>query len=181
MNLKIIKGNAVQALLDGDIKILAHGVNCSNGFGSGIAKAIATALPQVKTAYHHKYNTEGWNLSEIQKVDTTEGLVLNCATQKEYGFKKDIPYAEMWAVEHILVHACRIARSTKQAIGFPLIGAGLGGLDPIEVYSLMNHVFNKQDYNLDARLYLIDNNICNNFKKRGFINEEDVDCYSTVV
>lgn len=180
MSLKIIKADAVSALLNGEINMLAHGVNCSNGFGSGIAKAIAASFPVAKHMYHNKFDSEGWNLTEVQEVAVgDQRMVFNCATQKTYGRDKNVVYAELYAVRHILNHVRRIAESLNQPIGFPLIGAGLGGLNPLDVFDIMRSIFNKEDYNVDATLYLMDSEIYNDFKKRGFLNEEDD--YSTVV
>ena len=39
-----------------ELKYIAHGVNCQNVMGSGVAKALYTKFPEVKERYHEFCN-----------------------------------------------------------------------------------------------------------------------------
>jgi O-acetyl-ADP-ribose deacetylase (regulator of RNase III) len=121
--IQYIKGNLFANT--NDRKIIAHGVNCRGGFGSGIAGQIAQIYPMVRMAYLSKYNHEGWELGEIQVVPVNGRVIVNLATQDTYGrngvhvnyeacfeaFKKLFRYAEMHTAD----------------ISMPKISSGLAG------------------------------------------------------
>ena len=109
--------------------LIAHGVNCQNRMGAGVARALYTKWPNVKTEYHgFEYN----DLGNVQFVGVEPGLVVaNCFTQVYYGRKTGVRYANPEAVYECLVrvaeHACITLKVDEVFI--PRIGCGLGGLD----------------------------------------------------
>src|SRR5690554_1834390 len=56
-NIKFVKGNAVDALLSGEIDFLLNQVNCQNKYASGIANEIGEKIPEAKKAYHDLFNS----------------------------------------------------------------------------------------------------------------------------
>ena len=107
--------------------IIAHGVNCQNVMGSGVAKAIYTKWPVVKDRYHARSHQL---LGDTQVVMTwNRGIaVINCWTQLTYG--KVGVHASLHAVDHCMRICCEWALAREfRAIHVPKIGCGLGGLD----------------------------------------------------
>lgn len=107
--------------------LIAHGVNCQNAMGSGVAKALFTKWPKVKSEYHK------WGsmvLGEAQFVEVeTELIIANCFTQDRYG-RDGRRYANASAIACALGKAARYALEREMnEIHIPKIGCGLGGLD----------------------------------------------------
>lgn len=132
---KYIKGN----LLDTELKYIAHGVNCQNKMGSGVAKAIYEKYPEVKEEYHKycdivkRYGL----LGRCQKVYVENGTkrILNLFTQEYYGYdgKKYINYNAISNIFKNLTEEMNIGK-----IAIPKIGAGLAGGDWNIIEALIN-------------------------------------------
>ena len=109
--------------------LIAHGVNCQDRMGAGVAKALFTKWPLVKSAYH----AFGYvDLGNVQFITVEPGLIVaNCFTQQHYGRKPGVQYADPEAVSECLVrvaeHAC--IELNVNEVFIPRIGCGLGGLD----------------------------------------------------
>ena len=71
--------------------VIMHQVNCQNVMGAGVAKALYTKYPKVKTAFHQmaekdSYNTPKKRLGLVQPVTITpELIVLNSYSQLYFG------------------------------------------------------------------------------------------------
>lgn len=123
---KYIKGDITET----ELKYIAHGVNCQNAMGSGVAKALFTKWPEVKREYH-SFN-EGWLPTDlVGKVDwihsddaTLDKVILNCYTQLNYG------YDGARYVNYAAIMMCfeEIAKELEGSIiAIPKIGCGLAG------------------------------------------------------
>lgn len=109
--------------------VLAHGVNCSNGFGSGVAGAIARTYPKVKQFYHSKFEQSGWQLGQVQFVSLSNDLTIaNMATQEKYGYdgKQYISYE---AIRTCIETVLRYCEESGQSLALPKIGSLRGGGD----------------------------------------------------
>lgn len=113
--------------------IIMHGVNCQNVMGSGVAKALYYAWPEVKEMYHYRFHgsvdTEKELLGTVQfvLVKPAQILVANCFTQVYYG-KDGKKYANELAImsclRKVLEHA---SNAGIKHVYSPTIGCGLGG------------------------------------------------------
>jgi len=89
--IKYVEGNLLDALKNKDVDVIAHGCNCVNGFGSGIAKQIARRYAIVRDSYreyvsvHNAFLPPDNLLGKILSVDTKDGIVVNMFTQEDYG------------------------------------------------------------------------------------------------
>ncbi len=109
--------------------LIAHGVNCQNAMGSGVARALFEKWPAVKREYHLYEPKE---LGEVQFVQVEQELwVANCFTQEDYG-RENKRYADPDAIETCLR---KVFGFVKRSLFLPNevhmvpIGCGLGGLD----------------------------------------------------
>jgi O-acetyl-ADP-ribose deacetylase (regulator of RNase III) len=107
---------------------LAHGVNCQGRMGAGIARDFASRWPRMRELYEHICCKGILRPGEVFSwQDPDSGLwVFNLATQL-YPGRDARPWAIATAVGHMIL-ACQ-SSGIKQA-GLPLIGCGIGGLEP---------------------------------------------------
>jgi len=141
MIVKEIKGN----LLDTDLNYIAHGVNCQNKMGSGVAKVLFTEYPKVKADYHRMIqetqalliNGNEDYLGTVQPVEVKDGrTIFNLFTQENYGYdgKLYLSYQAVIEVFDILTNKC----NNMNAIAIPKIGCGLAGGDWEIVKKIIN-------------------------------------------
>lgn len=141
-----IKGN----LLKTDCELIAHGVNCQGKMESGVAKALYTKWPKVKSHYLELFK-DGQNywpsllLGETQlvriKTETGNKIVVNCFTQQNYGYDGQ-NYLNYSALRNCLDKLKKIADNYDlKEIAIPKIGCGLAGGNWEEVKVLIRNVF----------------------------------------
>lgn len=119
-----------------ELKYIAHGCNCQNKMESGVAKDLYEAFPEVKQNYHRYFDRYGY-LGEVHEAYSDSRLsILNCFTQKYYGYdgKKYVNYAAVVKCFEKLANL--IPMGEKLAI--PKIGCGLAGGDWNIVEQLIN-------------------------------------------
>lgn len=125
--LKTIRGNLITLAKQGQFDAIAHGCNCFNNMGAGIAKSIKQEFPE---AYEVDYNTVkgdkrklgGYTEVFIPEYDL---IVFNLYTQYHYGMgKANIDYRALaQCMEKLSIDYPNLI------IGMPKIGAGLAGGD----------------------------------------------------
>lgn len=142
-----IKGD----LLGSDEKHIAHGCNCSGGFGSGFAKQIAEQYPQLRHAYLHRHNTRGWKLGDVQIVGVGDGSgreVANCATQERYGRPDEGPYVSYPAIRQVIRD---LLKSWPSGFAIPRIGAGLAGGN----WDIISGIIEEESGSVEVRVYVL--------------------------
>lgn len=115
--------------------LIAHGVNCQNAMGSGVARALYTKWPIVKAKYHDciagfvALGDPEDMLGDAHFVEVEPGLVVaNCFTQEYYG-RDGKRYASVQAIREALEWVAKHALDIGvNEIHIPRIGCGLGGL-----------------------------------------------------
>lgn len=138
-------------IFESDELVIAHGCNCSGGFGSGFAKSVARIYPEVREAYLHKYNTCGWRLGEVQKVGVEDGsgvTILNCGTQQRYGQPDQGPYVSYPAVREVIKELVRVCPS---GFAMPKIGAGRAGGS----WDIISKIIEEESGDVEVRVYLL--------------------------
>jgi len=130
------KGNLLEATQD----IIAHGCNCSGGFGRGVAGQIAKKWPAVKAAYFRQYNAFGWKLGFTQYVDVGDKIIVNCGTQEKY-FPLGVCHANYAAIHAAMNEVRDYAKQKGLSIAIPKIGAGLAGGDWNDIRNILEEVF----------------------------------------
>lgn len=98
-----LQGNAVSAVLDGDVDVLAHCCNCQNNFGSGIAREVRLRIPEayyMDTDIHKVYDDVlgKYSMALLSNPGVTDRTpkyrcVLNVYGQRNYGEGKHLNYA----------------------------------------------------------------------------------------
>lgn len=135
MGVKIIIGDITEASED----IILHQVNCQNVMGSGVAKALYTKWPQVKSEYHDycdMFKCAEDRLGNICVVAVSEKqLVINCFSQLTFGTTGK-------HTNYLAVARCFEYVNRKSTVAIPyLYGCGLGGGDWNVVSALIEEAF----------------------------------------
>ncbi len=143
--IKTMQGDLLKLFKDGAFKAIAHGCNCRNLMGAGIAGQIREQFPEAyaaDTEMRSRFVGNEVDAHDIVKgmggelsVGHTEyGQVFNLYTQLECGRNADYQLLQL-AMQN-LNKFCK-QRSIRR-VGVPLIGAGIGGLDIIAAMTIMN-------------------------------------------
>ena len=126
---------------DNKSNVIAHGVNCVGGFGSGVAGAIARKYPHVRQAYLYKFKHDGWKLGDVQLVKIEpQKWIANCATQEDCGWgNKDVVYCNYAAIHDVFKKLSR--HDPKLTISCPKIGSGLANGNWPHIKDIIKNVF----------------------------------------
>lgn len=150
--IKIVKGD----LLNAREAAICHQVNCQNMMGAGIAKAIYTKWPEVKSEYHRFCDGQRPQnlLGKVQIVELNEfpagnKVVLNIFGQLNCG-RDRICYTQYDALAAAFDMINNHVAAFK-TVAFPYgFGCGLAGGDWQQVEKLMlEHL-----YNVDVTVYM---------------------------
>lgn len=133
-------------LLKSDCDVIAHGVNCSGGFASGVAGQIAKVFPLAKDRYQRKYHDDGWFLGDVQfnTMPWSGVIIANCATQRDYGRDGKV-YVDYDAIANVMRKLLTYSVTNDFSIAIPKIGAGLAGGDWEVIEQIINSVFDARE------------------------------------
>lgn len=140
-----IKGN----ILNTNCKVIAHGVNCQNVMGSGVAKVLFTKWPRVKGFYHDYFDEfdsgiDGENfLGKVDDIAITRNgpIIVNCFTQQYYGYNKKL-YLSYEAVSSCMKKLLKVCEYNQvKEVAMPKIGCGLAGGDWSRVKEIIEDTF----------------------------------------
>ena len=149
--MKTVKGDLIELAKAGDFDVIVHGCNCYCKMGSGVARAIRDAFPDAyKIDRLTKKGDKGklgtitsarcWVTDDIEDVVT----VVNAYTQYSYGTnKRHVDYDAVRSCFKEIKHYFAGWR-----IGFPAIGAGLGGGDWEIISKIISEELEDEDYTL---------------------------------
>lgn len=122
---KTIKGDLISLFKAGEFTAIAHGANCFNTMGGGIAYQIKEHFPEAYEADKGCTWSPLGKLGNVSVADTEYGVVINMYTQLEPG--RNFEYAALKSALHELEDWYYFSTSDDFVIGIPLIGAGIGG------------------------------------------------------
>lgn len=146
--MQTIKGDLVKLAQSGQFDVIAHGCNCFNTMGAGIAKAIAEAFPEALAVDRATVKGDKSKLGTISAAEVQCGdhriVVVNAYTQFNWrGRGRKVDY------DAISTCFAEIAQQFPKArIGYPLIGAGLAGGHWKEIAPLIDHALDGLDHTL---------------------------------
>lgn len=139
--LQIVKGD----ILDADTAFICHQVNCRNVMGAGVAKAIYSKWPEVKSEYHKFCAASGSPerlLGQIQVVPLRGAnmAAINVFGQLNYGRRQGAVFTDYAALQKAFAKINQIC--SGKSVAFPYgFGCGLAGGDWVKVESMMvNHL-----------------------------------------
>ena len=136
--MKIIKGDLIDLAERGMFDIIVHGCNCFNTMGSGIARQLKTRYPQV---YIADLKTEKGSIEKLGTFSFSEcgGLtVINAYTQHTYNLPKEGRDLFNYSAFMKVLYKLAQTYDKPNRFGFPMIGCGLAGGDPVRVMKILN-------------------------------------------
>ena len=161
MTLKYKVGDICDALESGEVASIGHQANCFNTMNSGVAKSIRTRFPDAYVADCETEKGDKNKLGDISvglhtREDRTVGLIYNLYGQYNYGYDA-AGYTNYDALRSALIEmrddlTTAIGREVWKNVGFPKIGAGLGGGDWDTIEAIINEVF----VDFDVTIYTLE-------------------------
>lgn len=121
--------------------VIIHGVNCQKVMGSGVAKALYTRWPGVRSTYM-AIPKENMKLGLVQRIRVGPYIHLfHCWTQEYYGNDGKV-YGNLDAVEKCIRKVTTWAEENRwaPAIYMPRIGCGLAGLEWDDVEAIIDGI-----------------------------------------
>jgi O-acetyl-ADP-ribose deacetylase (regulator of RNase III) len=141
-----VKGNLLDMFAEGEVRLIAHGANCMNVMGAGIAKQIAERFPVAlevdnKFPLPPLYRLGDYSVAQVTFTDAVgdpmgTGTILNFYTQLTPG--KAFEYAALKSCLKKLSNEA-IANGQYIELAVPRIGAGIGGGDWEIIEKLLEH------------------------------------------
>jgi len=135
MPIEYRQGCLIKALKSGEVEAIGHQANCQNTMNSGVAKAIRESFPaayeadqQTKKGDQLKLGSLSWVIVPIYHPVNHAGMIFNLYGQFYYGREKGKVYTDLPALEASMKTMKLFTDSAEvSSIGFPKLGAGLGG------------------------------------------------------
>lgn len=129
-----VEGDLIQLALQGEFDVIVHGANCRNIMGAGIAARIRNEFPEafeVDSEFAKLYEPKDM-LGEFSyamvRREQASFFVVNAYTQLNIGDGLQVDYNAIDSVFSSLLDEFDNHYHTVR-IGYPQIGAGLGGGD----------------------------------------------------
>jgi O-acetyl-ADP-ribose deacetylase (regulator of RNase III) len=154
MTLRYKVGDLVDALKSGEVSSIGHQANCFCTMNSGVAKAIRLAFPDAYEADCETTKGDKTKLGELsvglhKRADDTVGLIYNLYGQYNYGYDAK-GYTNYKALRGALLNMrsdldFALGKEDWKKVGFPKIGAGLGGGDWDTIASIIEDTFEGYD------------------------------------
>lgn len=146
--MKVMTGDLLELAVGGAFDVIVHGANCQCVMGAGIAKAIREQFPEAFEADLATTKGDRGKLGSISIADIVRGstrfAVVNAYTQFHFrGAGVRVDYDAI----------ARAFRRVKvsfagRRIGYPRIGAGLGGGDWNRIAAIVDEALEGEDHTL---------------------------------
>lgn len=123
--MKIIKGDLLKLADTGLFDVIAHGCNCWNTMGAGIALQIKRKYPAAWAVDQNTVKGDKNKLGTYTSAQIGNLMIINAYTQYVPGYNDLL---ENYAAINTVMRRIAVGFQGKK-IGLPLIGAGLAGGD----------------------------------------------------
>lgn len=159
MTLQYKEGCLIEALKSGEVQAIGHQANCFHTMNSGVAKAIRLAFPGaydadvVQTVKGDLSKMGSFSIYQLREEDGEPcGLIYNLYSQGTYGYdrKTYTDYDAMVKAMTVMKEDLMTGDNLRK-VGFPKIGAGLGGGDWTKIEGIINRVF---DGDFEVTVYI---------------------------
>ena len=146
-----------ESIFDTDCEVIVNSVNCIGVMGKGIAKEFKERWPEMFEDYR-KVCRDGrlwpgrphwFYIGDL--FDTGPKWILNFPSKEDWRKPARYEYLQLGFDSLIYDVAAGKANGMK-SFAFPLLGCGVGGLDPERVKLLFNIYFERPDW-IDVKVY----------------------------
>lgn len=156
--LKYKVGDLCEALKSGEVNVIGHQANCFNTMNSGVAKAIKANFPDAVAADQETVKGDRSKFGDLSiglhgYGDNTYGMIYNLYGQYNYGYdaKGYTDYTKLESALRAMKEDLDTGTSEFR-VGFPKIGAGLGGGDWDTIAEIIDTVFGDE---YDVTIYVL--------------------------
>lgn len=136
-------------LLRSNMDVIAHGCNCFNTMGSGIARQIREQFPKAYIADLTTAPGDYGKMGTFTSAEQNGKIVYNLYTQYRYGRDPNVVYLEYDHLQNALDAMKKDLQSRgiydTVSLGLPMIGCGLANGDWSMVSDVIEHVFDDKD------------------------------------
>lgn len=141
------------SLLDARVPIIAHGANCRNTMGGGVAKLIAKKFPSALAAdtdLHRRVKKDGTEMLGKYSVGYGERagkFIVNLYTQLDPGanFDEEAFEDSLCALFDSMFYKAIARTRTGPVLAIPMIGCGIGGSSWCKVVEALKSVLNEHE------------------------------------
>lgn len=149
--MKTIYGDLVKLADQDHFDMIIHGANCFHTMGSGIARQLALKWPEVlladkRTRYGDITKLGTYSVATTKSATGRNFSVVNAYTQFRYGREKQ--QVDYEAIRNCFNLIKGITLPHCFRIGYPAIGAGLGGGDWNIISKIIDEELNGRDHTL---------------------------------
>lgn len=126
--MRVVHGDLISLALAGEFDVVVHGCNCQCVMGAGLARQIKRVFPEAYSADLETKRGDRGKLGSVSVAAVKRGgvdlWVVNAYTQFRYGHGVNVDYGAIRGSFREV--RCRF---DGFRVGYPRIGAGLGGGD----------------------------------------------------
>jgi O-acetyl-ADP-ribose deacetylase (regulator of RNase III) len=135
------QGCLIEGFKSGEVGAIAHQANCQNTMGSGVAKALREAFPEIYEADCATIRGDYDKLGSLSWTFNQHGMMFNLYGQFNYGRTPDVTYTDLEALEKSMnVMRLFLDAAGVVNVGLPKLGAGLGGAEWEDVEAIIDRV-----------------------------------------
>lgn len=151
------KGDLVQAYVDRKVDTFVHGANCFQTMGAGIANQVRLQMPELYMVDQEADSSKRvlgsytW-VAEMDENRKISRAAFNLYTQVNPGLD-----AKLGAVYFGLRDISTMLRSAPNAprvLNIPLIGCGIGGLNPNQLFQILEEAARRSEV-LDINIWTL--------------------------
>lgn len=145
------KGCLIEGFKAGEVEAIGHQANCQNTMNSGVAKALRAEWPQVYEADCQTIKGDVNKLGSLSFTLCEHGPIFNLYGQQFYGREKGVVYTSLEALDKAFgMMRLFVNAADHKSVGFPKLGAGLGGAKWADVEALIAKHFG----GIDVTIYV---------------------------
>ncbi|MFM2482293.1 phosphatase [Celerinatantimonas sp. YJH-8] len=145
--MKVVDGDLIELALEGNFDVIVHGSNCFHSMDGGIALSIRHVFPEAYQADQETAFGDREKLGTLSTAIVTRGevcfTVVNAYTQFDYHGEGNADYE---AVQMVFAEVRQRYHGLR--IGYPLIGAGLGGGNWVLIEKIIDQALEGEDHTL---------------------------------
>lgn len=137
MSITYKQGCLIEGFKAGEVGAIAHQANCQNTMGSGVAKALRAAFPEIYEADCQTVKGDYDKLGSLSWTFNEHGMMFNLYGQFNYGYD-GTQFTDLEALERsfgVMKLFLDAANVTK--VGLPKLGCGLAGAKWEDVEALI--------------------------------------------
>ena len=132
----LVYGDLIDLAKKGEFDVIVHGANCFNTMGGGIAKQIRDQFPEAYAADCATRKGDRAKLGQYTFATVNNLTIINAYTQYDFNrYGKSADLFDYEAFAYILNDL--VPAYPGKRFGFPLIGTGLAGGDPIIIIEML--------------------------------------------